>query len=203
MFAQGFVDKLKQYLLPRIMDKIGLPTDKGQWPHVSLKANRIYSHQILKVNHTTYDIRRDQDVLHVGTPQCNIMLLNSRYTRDSRHVEHPYLYGKILGIFHADVCYAGPRLGFPPAYHRLDFVWVNWYQFLPAKTEFSLDRLSLSRPDELHSLSFVDPDDILRAVHLIPQFSLGKVCTPAPKSRFVVNQDIWEAYFINRLDPTS
>jgi hypothetical protein len=103
---------LKRHLLPRILEKLGydkavVGAAANQWPHVAFKDNRIYSHQLLKMNYTTYDVRRNQDIIHVGTPQCNVMFLNPSYTADSRLTEHPYLYGKILGVFHADVCFVG------------------------------------------------------------------------------------------------
>ncbi|RXW24928.1 hypothetical protein EST38_g992 [Candolleomyces aberdarensis] len=45
----------------------------------------------------------------------------------------------------------------------------------------------------------MDPADILRGVHLIPQFSFGTVDTILPKSRLVTPQKPeWKVYYINR-----
>ncbi|TEB15351.1 hypothetical protein FA13DRAFT_1721217 [Coprinellus micaceus] len=205
-YLVGFHEKLKRHLLPRILEKLGydkavVAAGADQWPHVAFKDNRIYSHQLLKMNYTTYDVRRNQDIIHVGTPQCNVMFLNPSYTADSRLTEHPYLYGKILGVFHADVCFVGQLpndLKPSTAYHRIDVVWVNWYKFLPAKTPSSLDRLSLYPLNLGFSLNFTDPDNIIRGIHLIPQFS-SKQEEILPKSKFTgTDPVVWDAYFINR-----
>ncbi|KAJ3510729.1 hypothetical protein NMY22_g15881 [Coprinellus aureogranulatus] len=46
---------------------------------------------------------------------------------------------------------------------------------------------------------FVDPKDIIRGVHLIPQFSLGKTPGPVVKSKLIANElATWNVYFINR-----
>jgi hypothetical protein len=206
LLLQGFIEKLKRRLLPRILEKLGYTNDvakavEDQWSHIVFKGNRIYSHKLFKVNHTTYDIRRDQDVVHVDTAQCNVMLLNGQYTPDTRTTVHPYLYGKVLGIFHADVAYVGrlpDTLKTNAAYHRLDFLWVNWYQLFKATTEFALDSVTLYPAHLNGSLSFVDPSNVIRGVHLIPQFSSGKASV-APRSRFVgTGPTLWSTYYINR-----
>lgn len=128
------------------------------------------------------------------------MLLNSRYTADTRHSEHPYIYGKLLGVFHANVSFVGvlPDGIGRPAYQRIDFLWVHWYQFIGASGEFSLDRVSPIPLGSSLSLDFIDPMDIVRAVHLIPQFALGESGETTAKSPLVRSEHQWKAYYINR-----
>lgn len=174
--------------------------------NVVLQQNRVYSHKILRMYYTTYDVRREEDVIHIGTPQCNVILLNGRYARETWDREHPYLYARILGIFHANVTYVGDLPGEeagsrPTApFHRIDFLWVQWYEYLGSKDQFSLDRLSLRPVQSATALDFLDPQDILRGVHLIPQFSLGESTAPLPSFRFSALKDqvLWKAYYINR-----
>ena len=176
--------------------------------HVILWDNKIYPHQLLRVNYTTYDVRRDEDVIHINTPQCNVILLNDRGSKKEPNKEHVYLYAKVLGIFHANVAYVGSLPGEgqklrqrTTAFQRMDFVWVHWYNYLGQEDEFSLDRLSLSPLQSATALGFLDPQDILRGVHLIPQFSLGKSTTiPRPSFQFSSGkgQELWKSYYINR-----
>lgn len=68
----------------------------GDWEKVLLKHNRIYAHRTMRVNFTTYDIRRGDDAINTHGPRCNAMLLNP--TTTSAESEHPFLYAKVLGV---------------------------------------------------------------------------------------------------------
>lgn len=176
------------------------------WVHVVLQQSRIYSHKILRLYYTTYNVRRDEDVIHIGTPQCNDILLNDRSSKESNE-EHVYLYAKVLGVFHTNVAYVGGLSGeegkrrqLATTFQRMDFVWVHWYNYLGPRDELSLDRLSLSPLQSGTALDFLDPQDILRGVHLVPQFSLGQSSIPRPSFQFSSGkgQDLWKSYYINR-----
>jgi hypothetical protein len=161
--------------MPRVFERLGLAaeglsslSDSESWVRVIFEHDRIYNHKILRMNYTTYDIRRAQDVIHIDTPHCNVMVLNGRLTEKTRHQEHPYLYGRVLGVFHANVAYVGPLpegsnfdRSQAATFGRIDFVWVHWYDYLGANDMFSLDRLSPSRLDSPVALDFLDPQDIL------------------------------------------
>lgn len=159
----------------------------------------------MRINYTTYDVRRDQDIIHVGTPQSNVMLLNEASTNPSSPFYasiHPYLYAKVLGIYHANVSYTGklPDGTQNLTAHRVDLVWVQWYDILESGKEFTLDRLSLRPVTKDDALGFLDPSDIIRSVHLIPQYSLGPPTTTsrAQQSKHVSAEDVWDAFYVNR-----
>ncbi|TEB04049.1 hypothetical protein FA13DRAFT_1807685 [Coprinellus micaceus] len=204
----GFISKMKEHLLPRVLEALGhaeSPVDKDAWKHVTLQHNRLFNHRILRLNHTTYDLRRQDDVIHVDTPRCNVMLLNPFFCKETWKSQPPYRYAKVLGVFHANVSFIGelhgsPRCDTAPAYHRLNFVWVQWYSCHAAGGEFEPDHVTLRPVDSPDSLAFLDPLEIIRAAHLIPQFSLGKIASPPPKSRLVNTQpwSLWKAYYVNR-----
>ncbi|KAJ3533279.1 hypothetical protein NMY22_g7397 [Coprinellus aureogranulatus] len=209
--AEGyFVDfnsNLKRHLHARLCQKMGFEANNAgeHWLNVVLQHDQIYSHKILRMYYTGYDVRREEEVIHVNTPQCNIMLLNDRCSKETWAQEHPYLYGRVLGVFHANVAYARSYQGNASgerhtAFRRIDFVWVQWYEYLGAEDEYSLDRLSLRSLQSANSLCFLDPQDILRGVHLIPQYPLGESTTPRPSFRWsdLKGQSIWTAYYINR-----
>src|ERR1700733_12678371 len=95
-----------------------------------IKNDRMYSHRILRINYTTYDIRRAQDVINPGTTHHNIMLLAEQGLTTAGSLEHhPFLYARVLGVYHVNVVYVGSGMLDYRA-RRLDFLWVWWYQRL-------------------------------------------------------------------------
>jgi hypothetical protein len=188
---------------------MGLTPDdatQGAWTKVSLQGNRLYSHKTMRLNYTTYDVRRDQDVIHLDTPRSNIMLLNSRYSQTTWRSEPPYLHAKVLGIFHANVFLAAAAQVLhtrqepsPGSMHKIEFLWVQWYTPYQSTAPFSLDRVVL-RPPVAASLDFLEPTAALRAAHLVPHFSLGKARDLAPTSRLVTLHEWaqWKSYYVNK-----
>lgn len=206
---QKFVRNLKQYLLPRFISTL-LPHLEGpslenfierqDWSRLVLKKDRIYTHQIMRIKYTTYDTRRDEDIIHLDTAQCNIMLLNPQYSR-STPSQHPFRYGKVIAICHADVGYVGDicRTGSQFTHHRIEFLWVRWYRVHPASTAFRLDQAELMSPDEPGSHNFIDPLQVLRATHMIPCYRLGKRYPEGRgKSEIWKDGSDWERYYVNR-----
>ncbi|OJA16859.1 hypothetical protein AZE42_09971 [Rhizopogon vesiculosus] len=57
---------------------------------ILFKSNRIYHHNLIRFNYTTYDIRRAQDVINPKTPHCNIMLLQGHVYSDRLGVLESY-----------------------------------------------------------------------------------------------------------------
>ena len=85
--------------------------------------------------------------------------------------DHPFLYACILGIYHANVCTGGNS-----QHHeeRFKFLWVRWYQYQGPNVQWSdskLDQVSYPPITSEGAFGFVDPNDVLRACHIIPVFS--------------------------------
>ena len=92
---------------------------------------------------------------------------------------------------------------------RLDFLWVQWYK----PTESSVDDSALWSTRRLETLSllplsnpeacdFVDPADIVRAVHIIPRFAAGKRYEDHDDqsrlfSKWAGDRDEWIEYYVN------
>ena len=76
----------------------------------------------MRLNYTTYDVRRAQDIINPSTSNCNIMILADQISSDLAPVSpHPYLYAQVLGIFHINATYTGPDVtGYYS--HRVDFL---------------------------------------------------------------------------------
>lgn len=199
---QDFLPKIRKHLLPRLVEKLGIQPGaipESEAVFVVFQDNRIFNHQILRLIYTTYDVRRDEDVIHVDTPQQNVMLINRDYNKLTWETEDPYLYGKVIGVFHANVrlCITLPDGTRDRSWHRLDLAWVHWYTRKPPRHDFELDRLTLLPLEQQSALGFIDPGDILRAVHVIPRFASGKGAPNVP-SRVVHDSESWREYYINR-----
>jgi hypothetical protein len=119
---------------------------------------------------------------------------------------HPYLYGRVLGIYHANIIYVGPEMvDYKP--RRLDFLWVRWYQHWEVadnadvmgwKTHL-LDQLSFPPMASEDAFGFVDPSDVLRSCHVIPRFAKGKKYSDgASLSKCAQDREDWKAYTIGR-----
>lgn len=96
---------------------------------IAIADNRIYTHKILRSNYTTYDVRREEDVIHVDTAQCNIMAQNESYYRGTWGKEHPYTYARVLGVFHVNASFVGVLPDGTHSFdrHRIELLWVHWY----------------------------------------------------------------------------
>ena len=76
---------------------------------VIIDNNLIYRHKVLRVNYTTYDMRRAQDSLNPRIPgHADVMVLSPENDEDNED-PHPYWYAHILGIYHANVRHMGPK----------------------------------------------------------------------------------------------
>jgi hypothetical protein len=85
--------------------------DLANWAGVLFKHDRMYKHQIMRTNYTSYDVRRDEDIIRAGTRgQSNLMVLapESADIRPAGHGgHHPFWYACVLGIYHVNMIYVG------------------------------------------------------------------------------------------------
>ena len=164
----------------------------NQLNHVILKGNRIFRHFLLQINYTTYDVRRNQDVINPNTNHKDVILL-------SRSTEHPFSYARVLGIFHANVIYAGPGSRDYQA-RQMEFLWVRWFELTkPAKDGLTLDTLRFLPMVNPDAFGFVDPADVLHRCHLIPAFERGPLHPDrTAMSHIARDGGDWREYYVNR-----
>jgi hypothetical protein len=207
------------HLLPRILDKLSqerslrheeILVNDGQTPAASatsdhnfvfFKSDRMYQHQLLRINYTTYDVRRDQDVINPRTSRRDVMVLANNGDDDS-DTSHPFWYARVLGIYHVNVVYTGPGM-IDYAARRLDFLWVRWFRYIGASSvdwrDYSLDSIAFPAMASEHSFGFLDPNDVLRASHVIPAFVHGKLHRDAISlSKCARDGHDWRRYCVNR-----
>ncbi|TEB21218.1 hypothetical protein FA13DRAFT_1800109 [Coprinellus micaceus] len=112
--CQFSVWNLKEHALPRFLRAIDSELGDATLQevlqyldssNVVFKDERIYTHKIMCIKYTTYDTRKDEDIIHLDTDQCNVMFLNLQYSPGSSH--HPFVYGKVIGVLHAQVGFVG------------------------------------------------------------------------------------------------
>ena len=164
---------------------------------VLFDKNRIYRHQLAWFNHTTYDVRRGQDIIHPNTSHCNVMLIAAD-TEAGEEPVHRFLYARVLGIYHANVIYMGPQsTDYRPL--RMEFLWVRWYTWIQSQNSLRFDRLTFPPMANKNSFGFVDPAAVLRGCHIIPAFSSGKVhIDGCGLSRCAEDANDWSYYYANR-----
>ncbi|KAI0055388.1 hypothetical protein BV25DRAFT_1815655 [Artomyces pyxidatus] len=173
--------------------------------YVFFKNDRMYEHRIMKINYTTYDVRRGQDIIHTGTNNRDIMVLApiAESEEPSASLAHRFWFGRVLRIFHVNVVYTGPGM-VDYSSRRIYFLWVRWFLDLgePAKgddSECRLDALRLAPIGSDDAFGFVDPDSVLRCSHIIPAFARGKLREDGSKLSSCANDaNDWYGYYVNR-----
>jgi hypothetical protein len=167
-----------------------------------LKSDRIYKHQLLRVNYTTYDIRRSQDVINPRTSHRDVMVLANHDETDTDTPQHLFFYAHVLGIYHTNVVYTGPGM-LDYRSRRLDFLWVRWFQSAEPGTigweECRLDKVSFLPMADDHAFDFIDPKDVVRGSHLVPAFLDGRVHPDLiPMSQCAEDTYDWRYCYVNR-----
>ncbi|KAG2100219.1 uncharacterized protein F5147DRAFT_777132 [Suillus discolor] len=203
--TKDFLPKLKRFLLAKIKDILttedGLshtnsstavtvpgsttPTNANSEGQILIKADRMYRHNLMRLNYTTYDVRRAQDIINPSTSHLNNTLISTL---------------AVLGVYHVNVTYIGPGI-IRYHSHRIDFLWVRWYQYVDEGSSWcpSLDRVCFPPMAEPDAFGFVDPNDVLRCCHVIPQFSQHlRHLDGKGVSRCAQDQLDWKFYYINR-----
>ena len=169
---------------------------------VLFKHDRLYKHSLLRINYTTYDVRRSQDVVNPSTSRCNIMLLADPQNDEDIRSNHPFRYARVLQVYHANVLYVGPGLvDYQP--RRLEFLWVRWYECVdPLRTGWSarkLDRVRFLPVTNDDAFGFVDPSDVLRGCFVLPRFSGGFFYVDGKGlSHSAQDSHDYAQYFVNR-----
>ncbi|PBK70762.1 hypothetical protein ARMSODRAFT_1083781 [Armillaria solidipes] len=122
--CMGFLSKLKDHLLSRLLG--GDEFSDLDRQNLIIMNNCIYSHQILCINYTTYDVRQNQDSINPCT-RSDIMMLACEDSADDQ--SHPYLYARVIGIFHATVRLVGTQNSSQnDSAKSMEFLW-DWLRY--------------------------------------------------------------------------
>ncbi|KAI0633696.1 hypothetical protein C8Q77DRAFT_1157868 [Trametes polyzona] len=169
-----FVPNLKDHLLARRAHQHGacLPEagfTRADRARISFVNNKIYWHQVLRVNYTTYDQRRAQDSINPRT-RADVMLLAPAGRA------HQYMYARIIKIFHVNL-YSGDTLDSEDV-QRVDVLFVRWFDVVDPggfgkKRLPRIEFISVGDPNT-DAFGFIDPADVIRGAHILPSFSTGR-----------------------------
>ena len=202
-FPQDFVPRLKDHLLTRLLQ---LPYDGDEEVFsdadrntVHIVDNQIYSAKVLRVNYTTYDVRRDQDSMNPRT-NANVMVLSP----ETGPGAHPYWYARVLGVFHVRVLHKGP-LATNRSVQYLEFLWVRWFGIDPGHRHghkvTQLPKIGFVPEQDPSAFGFLDPSLVLRGCHLIPAFNDGRTLDLLNTSLTIARPpdevDDWAAFYVN------
>jgi len=143
--------------------------------------NKIFEHSVLRVNYTTYDLRREQDSINPCT-HADLMVLSHEEERT-----HPYWYARLIKVFHVgvrfreqlDVTWSQPE--------RMNILFVRWFKRDSTPAGFAakrLQRLQFFEDDCPDAYGFLDPECVIRGIHLIPAFAFGRTKQSHTKPTF-------------------
>ncbi|KAG2033983.1 hypothetical protein BDR03DRAFT_935455 [Suillus americanus] len=154
---KNFIPQLKDHLLARLqgIEYLGDEHDftNEDWDLVIFANNQIHKHGVLQANYTTYDLRREQDTINPRT-HADIM---------------------VIRILHLDVWYYGDKNTSTLKPLRMDVLFVRWFArdvtFKGGWSAKHLHRLGFFTGDDPGCFGFLDPDNVICGVHLIPAFA--------------------------------
>jgi len=143
---------------------------------ITLQNNRLFCHNIFQVNYTTYDVQHAQDCMNPRV-HADVMALPPMVGDCELSDQHPFVYVRILGVFHADVIHV--LRGLQPIFKAMEILWVRWFWY-DARWKAGLKHRRLHRvhfvPDmDSDAYGFLDPDEVIHGAHLILAYAHGHV----------------------------
>ncbi|KAF9237036.1 hypothetical protein BU15DRAFT_76410 [Melanogaster broomeanus] len=203
--VKNFIPKLKDHLLSRLHgheydgdEHTFDDTERNNLRFIN-NLNVVYESRIFRVNYTSYDIRRDQDVLRPGHG-CTVMTLS----REDDPAAHPFWYAHVLRALHIDILHVGPH-----ARHRspqtMEVLWVRWLGVEPnyrwGFQEARLPKVGFVPESDEDAFGFLDPSLVIRGCHLIPSFVDGRTGDLLRHGLSLGRQpdevDDWGSFYVN------
>lgn len=191
---------LKDHLLSRLL---GLDYDGDERTFTSEQRNSIrlvnadvvVRSKQLRINYTTYDIRRDHDTIRMSRGDA---IMTS-----SRDDAHPFWYARVLMAFHIMVSF---HHGGTSRWENMEVRWVRWLgvdqEHRWGFKEARLPKVGFvpDHPDH-DPFGFLDPSLVLRGCHLIPAFSDGRthelLAAGSSLARLPGETDDWAGFYVN------
>ncbi|KAF7359835.1 hypothetical protein MVEN_00708900 [Mycena venus] len=198
--VKDFRSKLQEHLLGRLLHPNwsgdGTEYSSQERSRLLIVNDRIYRHKVLRINYTSYDIRRGQDSMNPRT-RADIMMLAPEDATDG----HLFSYARILGVFHCDVLLNDNGTHSNPV--PLSFLWVRRFRLDHSyKGGFKrkrLHRIEFLPDSDPNAYGFVDPDEVIRGSHLIPAFAHGPT-QPVEYTTLARKEDEyddWRYHYVN------
>ena len=148
---------------------------------LEILKDRMYHHRVLRLNYTTYDLRRSQDIINPRTHSDIMLCSDTGEDHDTEGASssaargHPFVYARVIKIFHINIKLHDSEM---EDFERMDILFVRWFRIDTAAPggflAKRLHRLEFARDSpEQPAFGFVDPADVIRGSHVIPAFAHG------------------------------
>jgi hypothetical protein len=192
---------LKEHILARILslDEDHLFGDDDR-DGLRIIGNQINRHGTLRVNYTTYDMRRNQDSINPKTHPDILMLASG-----ASYITNQYFFGRVIGIYHVDVVHVATA----PQSQRIEFLHVRFFE---PDNEYEggfnlrrFPRIKFIDAYDPDAFGFVDPARVIRGAHIIPAFAHSTTDEFIPDSIARIYTDAyarkrdWKYYYVNML----
>jgi len=169
---------------------------------VCIAGERIYRGRMLRINYTTYDVRREGDIINPRT-YPDIMVKSPETGPQAQ----PYWYARVIGIFHALVSTSHPKAE-ERSLRRMDFLWVRWFGMEPGRYRHGfrkarLPKIGFVEWTDKYAFTFLDPAQVIRGVHTIPAFKEDRTSALLPATKSVAQilnpreEDDWVNFYVN------
>ncbi|KAL6302330.1 hypothetical protein BKA93DRAFT_737045 [Sparassis latifolia] len=159
---------------------------------VTIHHDCIYQHTIARINYTTYDVQRDQDLINPRIGKCAIMVYHPTTPGVS---SRPWVFASVLDIYHTLIL--RPGMSEPK---RMEFLWVRWMHtvdiFTHGPAVKHMKRVAFEPLSSPNAFGFINPAQVIRACHLIPAFHHIHI-TDLPSVARDPEGD-WRYYYVNR-----
>ncbi|KAJ3778513.1 hypothetical protein FB446DRAFT_768429 [Lentinula raphanica] len=204
--AKDFWPKLQDHLLGRLMerdfdgDTHDSFTDEDR-QHIRVRDCKVVELQTLRVNYTTYDVRRDQDTINPHS-HADVMVLSPETGPDA----HPYWYARVLRIFRVWVVSSHPTASTSRSGpQEMIVLWVRWLgidpEHLSGHQSARLPKIGFVDESDPFAFGFLDPAHVIRGCHLLPAFddkrTNGLLQTTEPTiARRPGETDDWQFFYV-------
>lgn len=143
---------------------------------ITIRGDKVYPSNGIRVYYIAYDTTEASDYI-AANKQANIML------KRTGAIGQP-IYAQVLGLFRLHAQKDSGNV------QGLDVMWVQYYTVVDGNSVGGRCYPKLQLPTTQESYDFIDPQDISRGCHLIPDFASG---------RQAVNSEnqVYKYYFVN------
>ena len=184
---QSFLPKLRDHILGRLLERPSQGDTYGDFSDaernmVHILGNKLFEVSTMTVNFTSYDIRRDYDLVNPRSHPDIMIVSPDSETNNAL----PFWYARVLKIYHADVWTSHPDVR-DHSTHSMNFLWVRWFGTEPGYnwgfSHARLPKIGFVEWNDPFAFTFLDPAHVVRGCHLIPAFAEGRTSTLLPEGK--------------------
>jgi hypothetical protein len=206
-YVQGFLPKLRDHILGRLLERPCQGDTYGDFSDaernmVHILGNKLFEVSTITVNYTSYDIRRDYDLVNPRSHPDIMVFSPDSDTNDTS----PFWYARVLKIYHADVWTSHPDVR-DHSTHGMNILWVRWFGSEPGYNwgfgRACLPKIGFVEWNDPFAFTFLDPAHVVRGCHLIPAFAEGRTSTLLPEgksaARVLVAEEVddWLNFYVS------